>query len=190
MNISIAGQHIEVTQELQTRVREKINTMIARYFDHATSAAVHFTKHAHNKLFLCDIVVHEGTGSNIVIKSDATSFDVNASFDEAAAKAERRLKKYKAKLKDRHNKIKLSEADVSAIKYIFKDHDELPDNEHSLPVTIAEQPVTISKLNVSDAIMRMELENLPAMMFKNAKTDRMNVVYQRADGNVAWVDSR
>ena len=37
--------------------------------------------------------------------------------------------------------------------------------------------------------MKMDLEDLPALMFRNVKTDRINVVYYRKDGNISWVDS-
>lgn len=189
MNISIAGQHISIGESLQEYVKTKVADVVSRYFEHATSAAVHFTKHPHQQFF-CDIIVHEGTGRHIVIKSDATSDEIYSSFDLALAKAEKRLRKYKSKLHDRSHKIKLAEADMSAIKYIFAQHHEPHHDEHSVPVTIAEQPVDILKISVGDALMKMELENLPALMFKNSKTDRMNVVYHRPDGNISWVDSR
>ena len=38
--------------------------------------------------------------------------------------------------------------------------------------------------------MKMDLENLPALMFENIKTNRINVVYYRKDGNISWVDSK
>lgn len=189
MNVSIAGQHINIGESLQEYAKGKITDMVTRYFEHATSAAVHFTKQAH-KGFICDIIVHEGSGRHIVIKSDAVCDEIYSSFDLALAKAEKRLRKYKSKLNDRSHKIKLAEADMTAVKYIFASHHEPHDDEHSVPVTIAEQPVDIMKLSVGDALMKMELENLPALMFKNSKTDRMNVVYHRPDGNISWVDSR
>ena len=36
--------------------------------------------------------------------------------------------------------------------------------------------------------MRMDLANLPALMFFNAGNGRLNVVYRRVDGNISWVD--
>jgi hypothetical protein len=36
--------------------------------------------------------------------------------------------------------------------------------------------------------MRLDLSGLPAMMFRNASHNGLNMVYRRADGNVGWVD--
>jgi ribosomal subunit interface protein len=115
MNISVAGQHIDIGASLQEYVRGKITTMTSHYFDHTTSAAVHFTKEPH-KFYFCDIIIHDGTGRHTVIKTDARANEVYASFDEALAKAERRLKKYKEKLKDHHGRVKISELDIDGIQ--------------------------------------------------------------------------
>ncbi len=58
------------------------------------------------------------------------------------------------------------------------------------PVIIAEKSVEILTLSVSGAVMKMDLENLPALMFQNSHTNRMNVVYYRRDGNISWIDSK
>ena len=36
--------------------------------------------------------------------------------------------------------------------------------------------------------MRMDLSDLPALMFINRAHGRLNVVYRRVDGNISWVD--
>jgi hypothetical protein len=57
------------------------------------------------------------------------------------------------------------------------------------PVIIAEHSISISTLSVSQAVMIMDLENLPALVFKNSRTGRINVVYYKKSGNIAWIDS-
>lgn len=36
--------------------------------------------------------------------------------------------------------------------------------------------------------MKMDLSNLPALVFLNSENKRINVVYHRKDGNISWVD--
>ena len=63
------------------------------------------------------------------------------------------------------------------------------DDESALSgVIIAEKPTAIETLTVSQAVMKMDLQDLPAVMFVNTSTGRVNVVYRREDGNVSWVD--
>jgi len=192
MQVSVSGQHLSIGLSLQEYVKERITGSIKKYFDHAPSATVHFNKQNHD--FSCDIVVNDGTGRHIVIKSNASSDDVYFAFDAALSKIEKQLRKYKSKLKDHSSKIKVSEVIPTTTKYVIsptKIDDELEDQEIDLdnPVIVAEKATKILKLSVGQAVMKMDLEDLPALMFRNVKTDRINVVYYRKDGNISWVDS-
>ena len=188
MKIAIAGQHINTGASLQEYVNDRTLSVVSRYFENAISTEVHFAKQAHE--IVCNIVVHEGAGQHLVIKSDASSDEIYSSFDTALAKCEKQLRKYKSRLKDRHNRVKVSEANLQAIKYVLKPQIVEDAEQEHIPVTIAEKPIEVLTLSVEEALMKMDLENLPALMFKNVKTDRMNVVYYRKDGNISWVDSK
>jgi ribosomal subunit interface protein len=192
MQVSVSGQHLSIGLSLQEYVKETIGGSIKKYFDHAPSATVHFNKQNHH--FSCDIVVNDGTGRHIVIKSNASSDDVYFAFDAALSKIEKQLRKYKSKLKDHSSKMKVSEVIPTTTKYVIsptKIDDEVEDQEIDLdnPVIVAEKATKILKLSVGQAVMKMDLEDLPALMFRNVKTDRINVVYYRKDGNISWVDS-
>lgn len=186
MKITIAGQHVTIKPALHEYVEDRLSSVVSRYFDHATGADVHFSGQGHNEV-LCNIIVHEGAGHHFAIKSDSSCDDIYSSFDIALGKCEKQLRKYKSKLKDRHNRVKVSEVYMDATKYVMRP--ATSEEESSAPVTIAEKPTRILTMSVEEALMMMDLENLPAVMFKNSKTSRMNVVYYRKDGNIAWVDS-
>ncbi len=53
---------------------------------------------------------------------------------------------------------------------------------------VAEAPAYILTLSVSDAVMRMDLEDQPVLMFRNIASGTLNVVYRRSDGHVGWID--
>jgi len=56
------------------------------------------------------------------------------------------------------------------------------------PAVVAEMSYDIPSLSVSEAVMRLDLADVPAMMFRNAAHGGLNMIYRRADGNVGWVD--
>lgn len=184
MQVQVSGQHLSIGESLTDYSKERVITAVSKYFEQAVSANVHYTKNSY--FYTCDMIVHEGTGRHVVIKSSAECDDVYSSFDQALAKLEKQLRKYKTKIKD-HHKAKTSEVFLDAVKYVIDPYQE--EYSGDSPVTIAESPVKIGHYSVSEAIMKMDLENLPAIMFKNSSTKRMNVVYYRKDGNIAWVDS-
>lgn len=190
MQVQVSGQHISIGSSLQQYVKDKILPTVTKYFAEAPSGHVHFLKRGHE--FICDIIINEGTGRHVIIKSSEHNVDIHRAFDGSLGKLEKQLKKYKSKLNDYSKRIKLSEAANEAVKYIISSdiNHEIEEFNIDNPAIIAEKPASIRTLTVGEAVMRMDLENLPALMFKNSKTERMNVVYYRKDGHISWVDSK
>lgn len=192
MHIKVSGQHMNVGASLEEYVKEKTAATVQKYFENAVSAHVHFEKQ--NYLFHCSIVVNEGTSKHVTPKSSHEADEVYHSFDMALAKIEKQLRRYKSKIRARNSRMKTSEAAViSATKYVINPvslEESADKNAEDNPVVIAEKPTDILTLSVSDALMKMDLENLPALLFQNSKTDRINVIYYRKDGNISWVDTK
>jgi ribosomal subunit interface protein len=190
MQLQISGQHISVGNSLQEYVKEKMNYVVLRYFSDAPNAHVYFSKHRSYDIN-CDIVVHEGTGRHMMMNSNCTSDDPYSAFDNALNKLERQLRKYKSKLNDYSKRVKLSQTDLEqAVKYVIapKTHEEAEEFDIDNPVIIAEKPLPMMMLSVGEAVMKMDLEGVPALMFRNIKTKRINVVYYKKDGNISWID--
>src|SRR3546814_9133262 len=63
-------------------------------------------------------------------------------------------------------------------------------NTDGQPTVVAEMTTEIPTLTVSEAVMRMDLASQPAMMFRNSAHGGLNMIYQRSDGNIGWIDPR
>ncbi len=189
-NIKISGQAINIGQSLQQHVSERVNEITHKYFEKLSGGSVNFVKTG--PYFQCDILLNDATGRHTLLKGGCKAEDIYQAFDSALSKIAKQLRKYKSKLKDRHNKVKLSETSPSAMKYIISSNKDSIDQEFDTdnPVIIAEKATEILSLSVGDAVMHMDMLNLPTLMFENIKTGRINVVYYRKDGNISWVDSK
>jgi ribosomal subunit interface protein len=196
MQVSVSGKQIDIGNSLQEYARDHLEKVVNKYFDRAISSEVKFSKqsHKHENHFQADIIVNEGAGIG-VIKSSAISDNVYGAFDAALNKIEHRLSKYKSKIKN-HHKPKMSEEigyDNSKLlkgtKYVMTPFMVEVDKENDdNPVIIAEQHTSIESFTVGEAVMRMDLRDVPALLFRNKANGRLNVVYHRADGNISWVD--
>jgi ribosomal subunit interface protein len=188
MQITVSGKHLEVGSALHDYVEASLQDAVTKYFEHAISADVVFTKVRH--LFKVDILVNEGTGTQLVIKANAEDDDAYAAFDVAVARVAKQLRRYKGRIKD-HHKVR-PDKDMNsfgATKYVLSSELSEVSSGEDTPVIIAEKPTEIETLTVSDAVMRMDLGQLPAVMFINKKTLAVNVVYRRQDGNISWIVS-
>lgn len=188
MNIVVKGKQLELGEALRQRVSERLTGGIRKYFDHAIEAQIVFSRDAHR--FTTAITVHAGTG--ITLTSHAACEEIYACFEEAADKVEKRLHRYKRRLVKHHNSPGARERDEwPARQYTLapETHESEEEEPESLePVIIAEQPTTIGTFSVGEAVMRMNLADLPVLMFRNIAHGNLNVVYRRPDGNIGWID--
>ena len=53
---------------------------------------------------------------------------------------------------------------------------------------VAEQPAEIARLSLSEAVMRLDLAQVPALPFRNSGSGTINLVYRRTDGCIGWID--
>jgi ribosomal subunit interface protein len=189
MKINITGKHMDLGESFQNHVEGKLQDSISKYIDRINVLEVVATKEGHR--IRVDIHANTGTHSHVAINGADEAADVYAAFDGACEKVAKQLRRYKRRLTN-HHKTRLEQPDLPVIQakqYVLTAspaEEEAPEEE--APMVIAERPLHIEHLSVSDAVMRMDLANLPALMFYNSKTAQVNLVYRREDGNIAWVE--
>lgn len=188
MDVKITGQHVDLGDTLRNHIQESLGKTVTKYFDGAISAYVNITKNRHH-LFSTEIIVNEGTGNGILIKAEMDDADAHRSYELAREKIDKQLRRYKSRIKD-HTKNKQEVRDFfDGTNSTMSPYGEAEINTHDAPAIIAETAYKIEKLTVGDAVMKLDLYDVPALMFFNKGTERMNMIYYRKDGNIAWVDA-
>lgn len=190
MQITVSGKQVDVGESLRKYVENRLNNSIPKYLDRVTQCDVVITTEAHN--FRADIVLNTGTHAGYTVKGRGDAGDAHAAFDAAAEKIEKQLRRYKRRLTDHHKGLRtdnpVSASEARATKYVLANRHDEEDAGEDAPLIIAEKATSIESLTVGEAVMRMDLEDLPALMFFNKANGRLNTVYRRADGNISWVD--
>lgn len=193
MQIIYQAQHFDMGDALKEYIQDRMNNINEKYFNRAINVSVTMTKET-KSLFKTHISLT--VGKDIHISATASEHDVHNSFDTAAERIAKQLRRYKRKLKDHHEQMENAEH-MKAPEYTFGTSladdqiDHLTDEEiesQDEPMIIAEMTTNIQTMSVSDAVMRLNLSGNNAMMFRNSKNGGLNMVYRRQDGNVGWVD--
>ena len=185
MQLSVTGKQLDVGDALRTHVEESLEASVGKYFDNAIEANVVFSRVAHR--YRTDISVHVGRG--ILVQSHAEVSEPYPAFDTALEHLDKRLRRHKRRLRNHHKGAK--EKFLPAQQYILAGETEEPpaeESEKQWPVIIAEMATEIPMLTVEEAVMRLDLGELPALMFSNSAHRGLNVVYRRSDGNIGWID--
>ncbi|WP_029010663.1 ribosome hibernation-promoting factor, HPF/YfiA family [Azospirillum halopraeferens] len=192
MQLTVKGKQLDVGDALRTHVADSLNSTVGKYFTNPMEADVVFSREAH--LFKADIQVHIGRG--IVLQSASEATEPYPAFDTACDKIAKRLRRYKSRLRGHHPVGDTAEALPARYQILEAEREEHhvdgeeaagADDAHH-PIVVAEMQTSVETLTVSEAVMRMELAERPALMFRNRAHGGLNLVYRRSDGNIGWVD--
>jgi ribosomal subunit interface protein len=194
MPFRVSGKNIAIGDALRGRVNQRIAEATAKYFDGGYSGHVTIGKDGFG--FRTECVVHLDSG--IILEADATAGDAYSSADQAAERIEKRLRRYKSRLKDHqaaraddHGGGRSNEdSAVAAQSYVLAapEHDADEEVTEYNPVIIAESTTELKRMSVSDAVMQLDMTGCAVVVFRHAGHGRVNLVYRRADGHIGWID--
>lgn len=186
MDISVSGKQVDVGDAFRIHAEDELTDAVTKYFEKAINAHVVLTKHA--STMHVDISVHPGP-RGLIVQGHGDADEAYPAFEMALERIKKQLRRYKRRLVDDHRRRAATDEIVEAQQYVIQpEHaeDEVPE-EHQ-PIIVAEMQTDIATISVSEAVMRMDLANVPVLMFRNSKTDTLSVVYHRKDGNIGWID--
>lgn len=193
MTLRVSGKSISIGEALRDRVSDRTDEVLRKYFDGNYSGHITLSKDGFG--FRTDCALHLDSG--ITLEADSIAADAYASADQALLMIEKRLRRYKSRLKDRSARkayaataalSDLNGSSLDAPSYVIEapsDDDEVSEFN---PVIIAEATTSLKRYSVSEAVMELDLTGAPVMVFQHGSSGRVNIIYRRPDGNVGWVD--
>ena len=186
MKINISGKQVETGSALRDHVERRLDGILEKYLDRAVTAHVTFSKSRHQ--FRADCSAHLSTG--LTAQSHSEHPDVYNAFDGALERLEKQLRRYKRRLRNHHHRRPepVPAADVQSYVLASQSEEEMPEDGDSKPLIVAETTTPIRSLTVGEAVMQMEIAHAPVLVFRNEANGGINVVYQREDGNIGWID--
>jgi ribosomal subunit interface protein len=186
MGLRVSGKNLDVGEALRGQVEARLASALGKYF--AGDYAGHVTVAKDGTGFRTDCVLHLPSG--ITLEASGAAQDAYASFDQTAERIEKRLRRYKRRLKDRQaaSDRRPDGAPESAYAVFEAPAEDGADEAEYHPVVIAETTRPIHRLSVSDAVVELDLTGAPVVVFHHAGTGRVNVVYRRRDGAIGWID--
>ena len=115
MPFRVSGKNIDVGEALRRRIGERIAETLGKFFDGGYSG--HATISREGFGFRTECALHLDSG--IILQADAMAADAYASADQAALRIERRLRRYKRRLKDRQASRPDDALDFAAPSYVI-----------------------------------------------------------------------
>lgn len=187
MTLRVSGKNLDIGEALRTQVEERVASALSKYFDGDYTGHVTVAKDGIG--FRTECVLHLSSG--VTLEASGAAPDAYASFDQTAGRIEKRLRRYKRRLKGRPNGASGRDGGAveSAYSIIEAPGEEPREEEGEFhPVVIAETTKSLHRLSVSEAVVELDMTGAPVVVFLHAGTGRLNVVYRRRDGAIGWVD--
>ena len=177
---------MNIGEALRTHVQDKLAAVTGKYFDGSVTG--HVTIAPEGSGFRSDCTLHLASG--VTIQADGRAQEPYACFDQAAERIEKRLRRYKGRLKD-HKHAPAAAAEDIVSSYVLEALDEeaeAPQAAEFSPTVIAETTTRMVAMTTAQAVMELDMTGVTALPFRHAASGRVNIIYRRNDGNIGWID--
>jgi len=176
MQVDITGRHIEITEPLRKFATDKLERLRG-ILDEIMEVHLILTVEKHQR-HVAEV--------NIKTRHDfhhgaEVSADMYTSIAAVLDKVEKQILKSKGRFqaKKRRNNGIVTTTSVVEVEEVLGE---------KLPRIIRTHEVAAKPMSVDDAAIQIGDSNRDFLVFRNAETERLNVVYKRKDGNIGWIE--
>ncbi len=190
MKLLITGRNFTVTDALKEHASERAATL-KRYFDNIIEVDVVLSvdkrktadkRHAEVNLWASGTQLH----------AKESGADMYQCLNGAVARIERQLKRYKEKLKENRHRLgrkqKGERALIAQENHLYEAIHSVVAFEDDAPHVVRSNTFAIKPMSVEEASLQLEALEQQFVVFSNAETNAVNVVYRRSDGNVGLIE--
>jgi putative sigma-54 modulation protein len=179
MNINITGRQMDITPPLKTYTETKLKKL-NRFLNGITD--IHVTLSVEKYRQIAEVNVH--SRGNTYLKAVEESNDLYVSIDQAIEKIKSQAKKLQDKRIGKKRRSKRPETSGTFNVLVPESGERIETG----PRVVASSRFVIKPLSVEEAVVQIEDEGAEFLVFRNAVSDRVNVIYKRPDGNIGLID--
>lgn len=187
MSLRVTGKHMDIGDAFRRRIDVRIGDSVTKYFDGGFSGHVIVEKSGSR--YVADCRLHLDSGTNLQASAEAQ--DPQLAFDMAAERIDKRLRRYKRRLKSHQTDpaaLGPAEGEDVAYRVMAPAPEDDAEDVTTAPAVVAETTVSLRRMSVATAVFELDLQDSPVLVFRNLADDAVNIVYRRADGNIGWID--
>jgi putative sigma-54 modulation protein len=166
---------MEPSEALKNYVHER-TAKLSKYIDKPVESQVILTVHKFRQIV--DVVINV---DGLRIAGQEAHEDMYAAIDLVMDKIERQVKKYREKIR-KHKPLQGRE--IRWRRDIY-DQDSFDDDRE--PVVVRTENYFVKPMSVDEAAMQMDLSQQEFLVFNNASTQTVNVLYRKKDGNYGLI---
>ena len=181
MKVTYSGHNLKITDDLHAHILKRADKIEARFGGmHELNVVLKAEKHR----FDAEMMV---TAPRVSFYAKSHTDEVVSALDSAADKIVNQIRRYRDRVKDRRNIAPHRE--VVAQLNPNGEEDLLEVDATDTPAIVATQKKFASKpLTVAEAATELQASNAAFLLFLNAETRQVNLLYEMAKGTYGWVE--
>lgn len=175
MQLSVTFRHMEPSEALKNYVHGR-TSKLTKYIDKPLESQVTLSVHKFRQV--ADVLINV---DGLRIAGQEAHEDMYAAIDLVMDKIERQVKKYRERIR-KHKPVQGKE--ITWRRDIYG-QDSFEDDQE--PVVVRTENYFVKPMSVDEAAMQMDLSQQEFLVFNNASTQTVNVLYRRKDGNYGLI---
>jgi len=172
MQTSVTFKNLDPSDTLKSYVTDKLNRF-DRLLDNPAEANVVLSVEKFRHIAEINIA-----GDRLTINGKEETVDMYSAIDMVLDKLEKQIKKNKQKIRERRPGTK-------AKNFVIEEEAAVPEEENERQVRV--KNIEYKPMHVEEAILQMDLMTDNFLVFTNARSDRVNVLYRRKDGHYGLI---
>jgi len=170
--VKVTGRHVSITEPIKNYALTKVEHL---HLDYPRIIEAHVILDVEKHRHFAEIILH--CTNHITIEASHETDDMYASIDGVAAKTAQQMRKYKTKILRNHRPRRQSIRHIE--EQVLHIEDSFHEVENSEPSVIKTERYPVKPMFVDEAVLQIEMSNRQFVVFLNAKTEKVNILYRR-----------
>jgi putative sigma-54 modulation protein len=171
MRLSVKGRNLEITESLRRYAEEKVQRL-TKYLEQIVTATVVLAVEKHRQIAEVTLRVRD-----LTIRAEESTDDLYSAIDLVTDKLERQILRYKRRIVDHAGPRAGAPAGEGAAA-----------GSEEEPRVVKTKRFAVKPSEVDEAVLQMNLLGHSFYVFRNARTDEVNVLYRRKDGHYGLIE--
>jgi putative sigma-54 modulation protein len=199
--IQVTGRHVSVTEAMKEYCRRRLACL---HLDYPKIIEVQVILDVEKYRHIAEVILH--CSNHITLEASTESDDMYASIDQVVDKIARQMRKYKTRLMRHHRPRRhgVRHLEEKVLRWEWADGaEELssagqgsePAEEEgaaavasSGPEVIHSEKYPVKPMFIDEAVLQMEMSSKQFLVFLNAKTEKVSVMYRRKSGDFGLIE--
>jgi len=170
--VKVTGRHVSITEAIKNYAVSKVEHL---HLDYPRIIEAHVILDVEKHRHFAEIILH--CTNHITIEASHETDDMYASIDGVAAKTAQQMRKYKTKILRNHRPRGQSIRHIE--EQVLHIEDTFHEVENSEPSVIKTERYPVKPMFVDEAVLQIEMSNRQFVVFLNAKTEKVSILYRR-----------